>query len=78
MIVSDDKNKFAHHVARTALAQGTGIVASNGFAALMTAVGVPEAAVLKPLVQGTTISLMNSCYDDMTKRRLSERERLIY
>jgi hypothetical protein len=72
--MSDDKNKFAHHMTRTASAQGAGIVVSNGFAALMTAVGFPEAAVLKPLVQGTTISLMNLCYDDMTKRRLSERE----
>ena len=72
--MSDNKNKFTHHVTRTALAQGAGMVASNGFAALMTAVGFPEAAVLKPLVQGTTISLMNSCYDDMTKRRLSVRE----
>lgn len=72
--MSDDKNKFAHNVTRTALAQGAGIVVSNGYAALMTAAGFPEAAVLKPLVQGTTISLMNSCYDDMTKRRLSERE----
>lgn len=74
VIMSDDKNKFSHNVTRTALAQGAGIVVSNGFAALMTAVGFPEAAVLKPLVRGTTISLMNSCYDDMTKRRLSERE----
>ena len=65
--MSDDKNKFAHHMTRTASAQGAGIVVSNGFAALMTAVGFPEAAVLKPLVQGTTISLMNLCYDDMTK-----------
>ena len=70
----DDKNKLINDVTRAVLAQGAGMMASNGFAALMTAVGFPEAAVLKPLVQGTTISLMNSCYDDMTKRRLSVRE----
>lgn len=72
--MSDDKNKLINNVSHTALAQGAGMIISNGFAALMTAVGFPEAAALKPLVRGATISLMNSCYEDMTNRRLSVRE----
>lgn len=69
-----EQNRLSDNLKRAALAHGVGMVASHGFAGLMVAVGFPEAAVLKPLVQGTTISLMNYCYDDMIKRRLSDRE----
>lgn len=70
----DDKNKYIDNMARTALAQGAGVAVSKGFASLMIAVGFPEAAVLTPFVRGATIGLMNTLYDDVTKRTLSERE----
>ena len=70
----EDKSKLIDNVARTALAQGSGVAVSKGFASLMLAVGFPEAAVLTPFVRGATIGLMNTLYDDVTKRSLSERE----
>lgn len=70
----DDNSKLINNVARTALAQGSGVAVSKGFASLMLAVGFPEAAVLTPFVRGATIGLMNTLYDDVTKRSLSERE----
>ncbi len=70
----DDNSKLIDNVARTALAQGSGMAVSKGFASLMLAVGFPEAAVLTPFVRGATIGLMNTLYDDVTKRSLSERE----
>ena len=70
----EDRKKYIDNVARTTLAQGTGVAVSKGFASLMLAVGFPEAAVLTPFVRGATIGLMNTLYDDVTKRTLSERE----
>ena len=70
----DDKNKYIDNIARTALVQGTGVAVSKGFASLMLAVGFPEAAIFTPFVRGATIGLMNTLYDDVTKRTLSERE----
>ena len=70
----DDKNKNIDNIARTALVQGTGVAVSKGFASLMLAVGFPEAAILTSFVRGATIGLMNTLYDDVTKRTLSERE----
>ena len=70
----DDSSKLIDNVARNALTQGSGVAVSKGFASLMLAVGFPEAAVLTPFVRGATIGLMNTLYDDVTKRPLSERE----
>lgn len=68
------KNNNIHNIIRTALAQGGGVAASKAFAALMTAVGFPEAVVVTPFVRGAAIGLMSNCYDDVTNRALSERE----
>ena len=72
--MADDKNKYTHSAARTALAQSVGTAVSSAFSKLMIAVGWPEAAVFKHLVRGATIGLMNVCYDDVTNRALSKRE----
>ena len=63
-----------HNTTKNALAQGAGAVVSKGFAALMTTIGVPEAAILTPLVRGATIGVMNTCYDDIIHRSLSRIE----
>ena len=67
-------NQLVDTIAKNSIAQGTGAAVSEGFGLLMTAIGLPEAVVLTPLVRGATIGVMNSCYDDVTHRNLSKIE----
>lgn len=66
-----NKTDYLNNATKTALAQGAGAVLSNGFRALMVAVGHPEIVALTPLVRGAAIGVMNTCYDDVTHRMLS-------
>lgn len=66
--------RLIDNASKNAIAQGAGAVVSKGFGLLMTAIGVPEAAILTPLVRGATIGVMNTCYDDFTHRALSKIE----
>lgn len=68
------KEQLLHNTTKSALAQGVGVVVSKGFGLLMTAIGMPEAAIMTPLVRGATIGVMNTCYDDITHRALSKIE----
>lgn len=65
------KNSLAENVAKNTLAQGTGLVVSKAFGALMTAIGLSQAVVLTPLVSGAAIGVFNKSYDDFTHRKLS-------
>ena len=67
-------DRLIHETSRAALSQGAGAVVSKGFATLMTGIGIPQAAILTPLVKDATIGLMNSCYDDVMRRALSASE----
>ena len=62
------------NASKNAIAQGAGAAVSKGFGLLMAAIGVPEAAILTPLVRGATIGVMNTCYDDIRHRALSKIE----
>ena len=68
------KSQLVDNASKNMLAQGAGAAVSKGFGLLMTAIGVPEAAILTPLVRGATIGVMNTCYDDITHRTLSRIE----
>ena len=69
-----NKDQLIHNVSKTTLAQGAGEIVSKGFGILMSAIGIPEATIFAPLVHGATIGVMNTCYDDVTKRALSKME----
>lgn len=69
-----NRSKLINNASKNALAQGAGAAVSKGFGLLMTAIGVPEATILTPLVRGATIGVMNTCYDDITHRALSRIE----
>lgn len=69
-----EKQQLIHNVSKTALAQETGEIVSEGFRTLMSVIGIPQAIILSPLVRGATIGVMNTCYDDVTNRALSRME----
>ena len=69
------RNTLAENLTKGAFSQSAGAVVSATFRSLMIAIGLPEAEVLTPMIQGATIGMVNYCYDDFASRLLSTIER---
>ncbi len=69
------KNALTEYLTKGAFSQGAGAVVSASFRSLMYAIGLPEAEILTPMVQGAAIGVVNYCYDDFASRLLSTIER---
>lgn len=67
-------NKLLNNISKNTLAESSGDAISASFVALMGFAGIPEALFLTPVVRGTTIGVVNYCYDEFIQQRLSKRE----